>query len=46
MRPNTVEAGQELYECTGCGSRTGSPDAGPCDECGGTLLHLGRSRDL
>ncbi|WP_157884793.1 rubrerythrin-like domain-containing protein [Halorubrum aethiopicum] len=43
MRPNTTEGGEELYECFECGAR--SETAGRCD-CGGELLHLGRSRDL
>ena len=43
MRPNTTEGGEELYECFECGAR--SETAGHCD-CGGELLHLGRSRDL
>jgi len=43
MRPNSKIDGEELYECFECGSRSDEP--GYCD-CGGELLHLGRSRDL
>ena len=43
MRPNYTTSGEELYECFECGAR--SEESGRCD-CGGELLHLGRSRDL
>jgi hypothetical protein len=43
MRPKYDCESEEVYECFECGRRTGS--AGEC-ECGGELLHIGRSRDL
>ncbi|QAU12530.1 rubrerythrin-like domain-containing protein [Halorubrum sp. BOL3-1] len=43
MRPQSEHTEKEVYECFECGRRTDSP--GQC-ECGGELLHLGRSRDL
>jgi len=43
MRPETGVDERELYECFECGARTES--GGTC-ECGGELMHLGRSRDL
>ncbi|WP_299232621.1 rubrerythrin-like domain-containing protein [Natronomonas sp.] len=46
MRPNQIECGAEVHECLECGNRTEADDAGICPECGGELLHLGRSRDL
>jgi len=43
MRPETQSVSRELYECFRCGQRT---DTGNTCDCGGELLHLGRSRDL
>jgi len=43
MRPQATHTERELYECFECGQRTDS--AGTC-ECGGELMHIGRSRDL
>lgn len=43
MRPNCTDDGEEVYECFECGARAEA--SGRC-ECGGELLHLGRSRDL
>ncbi|WP_321162975.1 rubrerythrin-like domain-containing protein [Halorubrum sp. T3] len=43
MRPEYECDSEEVYECFECGRRTDS--AGEC-ECGGELLHIGRSRDL
>lgn len=46
MRPNKTVSEAELYECFECGSRAEAAESGVCENCGGELLHLGRSRDL
>jgi hypothetical protein len=46
MRPNNAEVGIDMYECFDCGARAEDPDTEVCPDCGGELLHLGRSRDL
>jgi len=46
MRPNNAEDGIDVYECFNCGARSEAPDSEVCADCGGELLHLGRSRDL
>lgn len=46
MRPNNTEKSLEMYECFECGVRVEKVNPGTCEECGGELLHLGRSRDL
>ncbi|MDR9380296.1 MAG: rubrerythrin-like domain-containing protein [Natronomonas sp.] len=46
MRPSDVQATIKLYECFKCGARVEDAAPGRCEECGGELLHLGRSRDL
>jgi rRNA maturation endonuclease Nob1 len=46
MRPNQTEEGGDLYECFDCGKRFEDPETTMCDDCGGALRNLGRSRDL
>ena len=46
MRPEIETEGIEAYECLGCSARTIDPDSRECADCGSTLRHLGRSRDL
>ncbi|MFO7925693.1 rubrerythrin-like domain-containing protein [Natronomonas sp.] len=46
MRPNNTQTCFEVYECFYCGVRAEGINPGTCEECGGELLHLGRSRDL
>jgi DNA-directed RNA polymerase subunit RPC12/RpoP len=46
MRPNKSVTEAELYECLECGARAEADESGVCEDCGGELLHLGRSRDL
>lgn len=46
MRPNTPSETGDVYECFDCGKRTEGAESRFCDDCGGTLRNLSRSRDL
>jgi len=46
MRPKVETERIEAYECLGCGARRTGADSRECTDCGGTLRHLGKSRDL
>jgi rRNA maturation endonuclease Nob1 len=46
MRPTDIQAGTEIYECFGCGTRIEAPTGETCAECGSELLRLDRPRDL
>ncbi|WP_211311452.1 rubrerythrin-like domain-containing protein [Halarchaeum salinum] len=46
MRPWVETADGESYECLRCGRRVIAPETRICEECGGTLQSLSRSRDL
>jgi rRNA maturation endonuclease Nob1 len=46
MRPSASTTGEELYECFDCGKRQRSVEGRTCEECGGTLRNITRSRDL
>jgi len=46
MRPSVEADDAEEYECMHCGARVVDPDRLVCEECGGELRSLGKSRDL
>lgn len=46
MRPNAEEKSSEVYECFECGQRYEGVESRSCDQCGGSLNNIGRSRDL
>ncbi|ACV48887.1 MULTISPECIES: rubrerythrin-like domain-containing protein [Halomicrobium] len=46
MRPSATTTERELYECFDCGQRRQSTTDRTCEECGGTLRNIHRSRDL
>ncbi|QHS17642.1 rubrerythrin-like domain-containing protein [Halopenitus persicus] len=46
MRPKTDVETESVYECFDCLARTVDPETPTCDDCGGDLWHIGRSRDM
>ncbi|MFB6079819.1 MAG: rubrerythrin-like domain-containing protein [Haloferacaceae archaeon] len=46
MRPSYRGYEGKIYECSGCGARHESPETLRCEECGGTLINISKSRDL
>ncbi|SEH51717.1 hypothetical protein SAMN05192561_10444 [Halopenitus malekzadehii] len=46
MRPETEINTDSVYECFDCLDRTVDPETPTCDDCGGDLWNIGRSRDM